>query len=91
MKGIRLSVGVLVVLGLALLTANPTFAVAVGPDEVSFVTIRYDYPLPGYSAWYYTATFSVGEGVISHLALQLGECCNGTDAGLCEDCTTLIS
>ena len=54
MKGIRLLVGVLVVLGLVLLTAAPALAVPVGPYDASFVTMRYDYPTPGYSTWYYT-------------------------------------
>ena len=91
MKGIRLSVGVLVVLGLVLLTASPALAVPVGPYDASFVTMRYDYPSPGYSTWYYTVTSTGDANAISHLVFELGLCCNVTDAGLWVDFTTLVS
>ena len=91
MKGIRLAVGVLVVIGLVLLTVSPAFAVPVGPYDASFVTMRYDYPSTGYSTWYYTVTSPGDAHAISHIVFELGACCKVTDAGLWVDFTTLDS
>jgi hypothetical protein len=90
MKGIRTLVAVLIVLGLCALTAGTALADPVGPYDVSFVTMRYDYPSPGYSTWYYTVSSTEGNA-ISHLVFELGACCNVEDAGLWVDFTTLTS
>ena len=91
MKGRRILVGLLTVLGLAVLTAAPALATLVGPYDVTFVTMRYDYPSPGYSTWYYTVTSPGDAHAISHLVFQLGACCKVTDAGLWVDFATLDS
>lgn len=85
MKGTRILVALFAVFGLVLLTAAPAVAQPVGPYDVSFVTVRYDYPNPGYSTWYYTVTSSKSaEHAISHLVFELGSCCDidDVDAGL---------
>jgi len=90
MKGTKTLLALLIVVGLCALTAGTAVAEPVGPYDVSFVTMRYDYPNPGYSTWYYTVTSTSGNA-ISHLVFELGACCNVEDAGLWVDFTTLIS
>jgi hypothetical protein len=91
MKGRRIPVVLFMVLSLVLLTAAPALAQPVGPYDVSFVTMRYDYPNPGYSTWYYTVTSSGDANAISHLVFELGACCGVVDAGVWTDLTTLES
>jgi len=91
MKGRRILVGVLMVLSLAVLTAAPALAVPVGPYDVSFVTMRYDYPNAGYSTWYYTVSSPLEANAISHLVFELGACCSVVDAGEWTDFTALVS
>jgi hypothetical protein len=86
-----LIVTVLMVIALIVFSAAPALAQPVGPYDVSFVTMRYDYPTPGHSTWYYTVTSSGDANAISHLVFELGACCNVTDAGLWVDFSTLVS
>ena len=87
-----LVVAVLMVFLLGLLSAAPTMAEPVGPYDVTFVTMRYNYPTDGYSTWYYTVTSSESaEHAISHLVFELGACCGVVDAGVWTDFTTLKS
>ena len=86
-----LVVAVLMVFGLGLLSTAPALAEPVGPYDVSFVTVRYDYPNAGYSTWYYTVTSSESANAISHLVFELGACCDIVDAGEWTDLTTLVS
>jgi hypothetical protein len=86
-----LVVAILMVLSLVALTAAPALAQPVGPYDVTFVTMRYDYPNPGYSTWYYTVTSPPGSKAISHLVFELGACCDIVDAGEWTDFTTLVS
>jgi hypothetical protein len=81
MKGMKALVVVLILMGMVLVTASPALAVAVGPYEVSFVTVRYNYPTDGHSTWFYTATSPSDDNAISHMVFQLGACCSVTDAG----------
>lgn len=90
MKGRRMLVGVLTVLSLVVLTAAPALATEVGPYDVTFVTMRYDYPTSGNSTWYYTVSSTSGHA-ISHVVFELGACCTVKDAGLWTDFTTLTS
>jgi hypothetical protein len=82
MRVMKALVVVIVLLSMALVTTGPVFGEAVGPYDVSFYTMRYDYPDPGYSTWFYTATSSGDENAISHLVLELGACCSVVDAGV---------
>jgi hypothetical protein len=91
MKGRRILVGVLTALSMVVLTAAPALATTVGPYEVTFVTMRYDYPNPGYSTWFYTVSSPLEENAISHLVFELGACCSVVDAGVWVDYTTLVS
>jgi len=91
MKGRRILVALFMVFGLVLLTVAPALAQPVGPYDVSFVTMRYDYPNAGYSTWYYTVTSSESANAISHLVFELGACCSVVDAGEWTDFTTLVS
>jgi len=90
MKGRRILVGLLTLLSLVALTAAPVLATAVGPYDVTFVTVRYDYPTAGESTWYYTVSSTAGHA-ISHVVFELGACCSVLDAGLWTDFTTLDS
>ncbi len=91
MRGTKALVVVLMLLGMVLVSAGPAFAEAVGPYDVSFVTMQYNYPDPGYSTWYYTVTSPGDANAISHLVLELGACCSVVDAGEWEDYFTLTS
>jgi hypothetical protein len=86
-----LVVTVLMVAGLVLLSAAPALAEPVGPYDVTYVTVQYNYPNPGYSTWYYTVTSTDGSNAISHLVFQLGACCSVVDAGVWTDLNTLES
>jgi hypothetical protein len=97
MKGRRILVGLLTVLTLAVSTAAPALATAVGPYDVTFVKVLYNYPVPEpedpniYSTWYYTVTSSGDANAISHLVFELGACCSVVDAGEWTDFTALDS
>jgi hypothetical protein len=91
MRGMKALVVVLILLSMVLVSAGPVFAEAVGPYDVSFVTMQYNYPEVGYSTWYYTVTSPGDENAISHLVLELGACCSVVDAGEWEDYFTLTS
>lgn len=80
MRRMRTLIVALAVLGLMALSAVPVLAVEVGPAEVSFAGYQYNYPASGYSTWYYTVT-SNEDPAVSHLVIELGECCIVTDAG----------
>ena len=80
MRRMRTLIVVLAVLGLTALSAAPVLAVIVGPAEVTFAGYQYNYPASQHSTWYYTVT-SNEDPAVSHLVVELGECCVVTDAG----------
>jgi len=91
MKGRRILVALFMVFALVLLTAAPALAEPVGPYDVTFVTVQYNYPTVGNSTWYYTVSSTGGAQGISHLVFELGACCGVVDAGVWTDYTSLES
>lgn len=87
MKGRRILVGVMMVLGvlmvlsLAVFTGAPALATEVGPYDVAYVGYQYDTPEDGQSTWYYTVTSTETCGAISHVTFGLEVCCGVVEAG----------
>lgn len=64
----------IVLFALAVMTASPALAVTVGNDEINFIGVRYNYPTPGESTWYYQVT-SGSRPAISHVLWELNLGC----------------
>ena len=64
-----------------LLAPRSTFAVAIGSHTVDFIAVRYDFPSPGQSTWYYKV-ISGHSPSISHVTFELNlDCVSVLDAG----------
>jgi hypothetical protein len=73
--------GLLLSLSLVLASFAPALAVTVGNDIINFSGVRYDYPAPGQSTWYYEVT-SGSRPAISHVTWELNlDCLDVLDAG----------
>jgi hypothetical protein len=67
-------------LGSFMLNTEQALAVDVGNDVIDFIEVRYDFPAPGVSTWYYRV-LSGSQPSISHVTFELGECLQIVDAG----------
>lgn len=88
-----LAIGALLLVGAggARVVAQPT-EVAVGNDEINFITQRYDFPVAGQSTWYYEL-ISGSQPSISHVVFELNTCLSVVGAGVWDgsDLDTLLA
>ena len=77
----RLIISALTLIALLLASVVPAAAVMVGNDEINFIAVRYNFPNPGKSTWYYQVT-SGSRPAISHVTFELNlDCIQILDAG----------